>query len=159
MVKRSWMLRRAIVLVGVSTMSAHPLHTSFTEITRDARTGEVSISVRLFADDFGSTLDSIAAVGKVERSIAAQRYFERSVSLSTSDGKAIPLNWFGLRTADGLTWLCARTGGLVPAGRLRFRNTLMFDRFADQISIVRSTSEARVRTLVLSQRSSSAALD
>lgn len=142
-------------------VSAHPLHTSFTEVVRDRTTGVVSISVRLFADDFGNTIDSLSRLPSA-RGISSdgvvQAYFERSVVVAR-DGKPVRLAWCGMRNADGLTWLCARSVGAVPAGKLRIRNALMFDRFADQISIVRWTTTSGARTIVLTGRSPEAALD
>jgi len=147
--------------VSASVVNAHPLHTSFTEIGRDARTGSVTLSVRLFSDDFQTAMDSIAALASsrgVARDAVVQGYFERSVALETDKG-TIRLAWCGMKIVDGLTWLCAKSLDPVPVGRLRIRNTLMFDRFTDQISIVRWTAGSRTRTLVLSNRLHDAVLD
>jgi hypothetical protein len=62
------------------------------------------------------------------------------------------LTWDGMRTVDGLTWINARSASPVVNGKLRIRNTLMFDRFNDQVSIVRWTNRRGVRTVVLSAR-------
>jgi hypothetical protein len=69
-----------------------------------------------------------------------------------------------MRTQDGLTWLCARSVAPVPPGRMRLRNTLMFDRFLDQISVVRwdrgtGTRGSKARTLILSARAPEGQLD
>lgn len=154
----------AALLLGAfaSVLNAHPLHTSFTEIGRDARTGAVTLSVRLFSDDFKAAMDSIAAVASsrgVTRDAVVQAYFERSVALDTDKGTPIRLAWCGMKIVDGLTWLCAKSLDPVPIGRLRIRNTLMFDRFTDQISIVRWTSTSGARTIVLTTRSPTADLE
>jgi hypothetical protein len=147
----------ALMLTIATSGDAHPLHSSFTEISRE-RGGTISISVRLFTDDFGVALDSMRAKGRGAASeTVAQEYFARSVVLTTADGKPVQLEWCGMRSQDGLTWLCARSVAPVPPGRLRLRNALMFDRFRDQISVVRwdRGSETRgsvARTLVLSAR-------
>jgi hypothetical protein len=140
-----------VVLAMVTTprAEAHPLHTSYMEITRDRSSGTVSISVRLFADDFGSAMKELGGAGN---ETIARAYFERSVSLTTRDGNPVALEWCGMRTADGLTWLCARSRGRVPEGRLRVRNTLMFGRFSDQVSIVRLATAGGSRTIVLTSR-------
>ena len=138
---------------------AHPLHSSFTEISRE-RGGTITMSIRLFADDFGVTLDSLGAKGRgTSTETVAREYFARSVFLTTADGKPIQLEWCGMRSQDGLTWLCARTMAPVPPGRLRLRNALMFDRFRDQISVVRWERATGTRTLVLSVRAPEALLD
>lgn len=162
------MVRTIAVLIGFLVVmrapgiaESHPLHSSFTEITRD-RTGVISLSVRLFADDFGAVLDSLRGLPASRRGAAdseARHYFEKSVKLVSKDGAAVPLVWCGMRTESNLTWLCARTMGPVPRGALRLRNAMMFDRFADQISIVRWTVQSRVRTLVLTGSVPEAILD
>lgn len=144
------MVKSLVVLLA--TLAAHPLHTSYTEIARDAKTGTVSISVKLFADDFGVTLDSLARATGVRLDVAAQAYFERSVSIVASDGKPVRLAWCGMQTADGFTRLCARSAEPV-SGKLGFRNALMFDRFPDQISIVRWNSASGSGTFALTSRS------
>ena len=145
-------------LLATDGVRAHPLHSSYTEVVRDAHAGGLSLSVKLFADDFGVALDSLSQSGGMSREAAAQAYFERSVTV-TSNGQVVRLAWCGMRTADGLTWLCARTLDPLPEGKLRIRNALMFDRFGDQISIVRWTSSSRTRTLVLTMRAPEAMLD
>jgi len=151
-------VRIAALLLGVLVVmwaprmaESHPLHSSYTEISRD-RTGAIAISVRLFADDFGAVLDSLRAMPSSRRQPAdsvARRYFDKSLTLLSNRGTSIPLEWCGMRTENNLTWICARTMAAVPSGTLRLRNALMFDRFADQISIVRWTSRSKARTLVL----------
>ncbi|HWP70697.1 MAG TPA: DUF6702 family protein, partial [Gemmatimonadaceae bacterium] len=115
-------------LLATDGVRAHPLHSSYTEVVRDAHTGGLSLSVKLFADDFGVALDSLSQSST--REAAAQAYFDRSVTV-TSNGQVVRLGWCGMRTTDGLTFLCARSIDPLPKGKLRIRNALMFDRFGD----------------------------
>ena len=140
----------ALLLAVTESGTAHPLHTSFTEISQD-RDGVVTMSIRLFADDFGATLDSLRKAGAPSAEAAARLYLFRSVAVLVA-GKAVPLTWCGMRSDSGLTWLCARSAQPVPRERLQVRNALMFDRFRDQISIVRWSGTSETRTLVLSAR-------
>lgn len=149
------------LIVVAQPLTAHPLHTSFTEIARE-RTGHVAISIRLFADDFGATLDSLsklpAARGSAPDAVA-RAYFERSVALVDRSGAQVPLTWCGMSSTEGLTFLCARSVEPVSEKSLRFRNKLMFDRFSDQLSIVRWTEKSKVTTRVLSSRAPEATFD
>jgi hypothetical protein len=52
------MVKPIAVLLSAMLLEVHPLHTSFTELTRGS-SGAVTISVRLFADDFGALLDAM----------------------------------------------------------------------------------------------------
>ena len=161
MVKRIAMALGLIaVLLGATRVDAHPLHTSFTDVTRDER-GVISISVRLFADDFGAMLDSLRAIPAFRNLTAdqvAQAYFRRSFLVS-SGATAIEFLWEGMRTVDGLTWLTVRSVAPSPNGRLRIRNSLMFDRFHDQVSIVRWNGRRGARTVVLSARTPEAMVE
>ena len=150
-----------LVLCGVDRAEAHPLHSSFTEIRRDRASGLIELSIRLFADDFAAKLAELhrAAPPGESVQVTARRYFERSVVLASQSGAPVPITWCGMRTDGALTWICARSAGRTPSGRLRLRNALMFDRFADQISIVRWMPGSRARTLVLSVRAPEALLD
>ena len=159
MVKVSGILALTLLLTSADFGDAHPLHSSFTEITRE-RGGTITMSVRLFADDFGVALDSLRSKsGGATSEAVAQQYFATSVCLSTADGKSVALAWCGMRSQDGLVWLCARSAAPVSAGRLRLRNALMFDRFRDQISVVRWDRGSGTRTLVLSARAPEGHLD
>ena len=148
-----------LLSVTAAAPTAHPLHSSYTEITREDG-GAVALSIRLFADDFGVALDSLRAATRGSTvEVVAQQYFARSVAITAADGKPVPLAWCGMRIDDGLVWLCARSSRPIPAGKLRVRNALMFDRFSDQISIVRWTRGSGTRTLVLSIRAPEALID
>lgn len=159
MVKRLVAPFVVLLLVAAQPGNAHPLHSSFTEITRE-RSGTLAISIRLFADDFGATLDSLRlqSTGSSLESVA-QQYFVRRVTVQAPDGKPLQLVWCGMRSDGGLTWLCARSAQPVSAGHLRVRNGLMFDRFPDQISIIRWNGRTGTRTLVLSARVPEGRLD
>jgi hypothetical protein len=149
------------ILVAAARVEAHPLHTSFTDVTRDASTGVVSVSVRLFADDFGAMIDSLRALPALRNLTTdqvAKAYFRRSFSLSSGDGP-VELEWAGMRTVDGLAWISARSPVAVPKGKIRIRNSLMFDRFSDQVSIVRWNGRRGARTVVLSARTPEALVD
>jgi len=158
-VKSVTALGLALVFTIVRPVDAHPLHSSFTEITRE-RGGTITMTIRLFADDFGVAMDSLRARTRgVTDEAVAQAYFARSVVLTKADGKPVQLQWCGIRTQDGLTWLCARSVAPVAPGRLRVRNALMFDRFRDQVSVVRYDRGSGARTLVLSARAPEGQLD
>jgi hypothetical protein len=64
-----------------------------------------------------------------------------------------------MESEGGLTWVCGRSAQPVPLGRYRVRNALMFDRFADQVNIIRWNRGSGTRTLVLSARAPEGHLD
>ena len=137
-----------------NSAAAHPLHVSYTEVTRD-RTGRIAISTRLFADDFGAFLDSLRVRPEWKgqsREAVARDYLRRKVRLSAKGGVALALSWCGMRTVDGMTRVCLRSEGSMPAGVLELRLDVLFDRFPDQVSLVRWNGSSRPRTMALTPR-------
>jgi len=126
------------------------LHSSHTAITRE-RGGELRISIRLFTDDFAAALQSMQSNSNgASLDAVAQQYLARTVALVVG-GKPVPLVWCGMRSDQSVTWVCARTSTPVTSSFL-FRNSMMFDRFSDQLSIVSWTGKKETRTSVLSAR-------
>ena len=148
----------AIGVVGAGRLEAHPLHSSYADITRD-RAGTVAIQVRLFADDFGALIDSLrrSSGGQSPESVARQ-YVQHHLTIAGPKGTAIPIAWCGMRTEQNVVWVCVRSATPIT-GAFRVRNALMFDRFSDQISIIRWAGKKEARTLVLSARVPEARLD
>ena len=141
----------AVGVVSAGHLSAHPLHSSYAEVTRE-RTGAVVMQVRLFADDFGALLDSLrASSGGSSLELVARQYVQRQLVMTAADGATIPTAWCGMRSEQNVVWVCVRTEKQIR-GAFRLRNALMFDRFPDQISIIRWTGQKETRTLVLSAR-------
>jgi hypothetical protein len=148
----------AISVVNAGRLDGHPLHSSYAEITRE-RNGTVDIQVRLFADDFGALLDSLRRSSGVQllESVARQ-YVQRQLVLTMPNGTSIPMTWCGMRSDQNVIWVCVRSATAIT-GAFRVRNALMFDRFSDQISIIRWAGKKETRTLVLSARVPEARLD
>lgn len=143
--------------VRARSVDAHPLHSSFAEVTRD-RTGAIVIQVRLFADDFGALLDSLrASSGGQSQEFVARQYVQRQLVIA-ADQSPIATEWCGMRSEQNVTWVCVRTARPIT-GAFRIRNALMFDRFSDQISIIRWVGKRQTRTLVLSGRLPEARLE
>ena len=158
MVKRAIGIAGFLIVLTVSGLPAHPLHSSYADVTRE-RTGNVAISVRLFADDFGALLDSLRkSSGGLSLEAVARQYVQRHLTVSTTDGKVTPLEWCGMRPEQTVVWVCVRSA-LPLSGAFRLRNAIMFDRFSDQISIVRWSGKRETRTLVLSARVPEALLE
>lgn len=159
--RRLGVLMGFLVATGVvcaGRLDAHPLHSSYSEITRE-RGGEVVIRVRLFADDFGALLDALrASSGRTSLDSVARQYVQRQLTIAGPEGAAIPTDWCGMRSEQNVVWVCARSARPIT-GAFRVRNALMFDRFTDQISIIRWAGKKETRTLVLSARVPEALLE
>jgi hypothetical protein len=145
----SWL---ALVLLGPLTrggeLIAHPLHSALTEITYQAVTSEATIRIRVFADDLHA---SLPLTNGVSADTAMSRYARGTLALVDGSGKPSLLQWEGVDTVGDLVVLRLRTylqGGLAHA---RVLSAVLWERFPDQVNIVRVSSDGRVTTLLFTR--------
>ncbi len=134
---------------------AHPLHTSYAELSYAKETGNITVSVRVFTDDFTSHIAGPVGMvgsqgGTPERRAAA--YIARNLSIADGRGAPIPLRWCGWKRAGEMTAICL--AGVAPArpANLRIRNTILMDMFADQLNILRSTRGTAKKTVLFTRK-------
>jgi hypothetical protein len=107
-------------------IATHPLHTTMTEMTIDPVRHTVRAVVRAFANDFGT-----ASKGVEPGAFVAAR-----VSIADATGRQLLLRGCGVRRSGDLLWICVE-GSYTGAERsLRMANSLLCDRFDDQVNIV-----------------------
>jgi hypothetical protein len=132
--------RLAASLLAAPLLSAHPMHTSVTELIHEPATRTVVVTVRVFADDF------TAAAGPGDSAAAA--YLGPRLTLTDRGGRVIPLRWERREPmGDALRF---HLRGTAPAGLAgaRVRHTVLCERFDDQVNIVRATYEGRSASLL-----------
>jgi hypothetical protein len=132
--------RLAAALLTGPVLAAHPMHTSVTELTYAPSARSVSLTIRVFADDF------IAAAGGGDSAAAA--YLRPRVTLTDGEGRAIVLRWERREPAGDA--LLIRLRGDAPTGLAgaRLRHTLLCERFADQVNIVQARYGGRSASLL-----------
>ena len=143
-----------LLLPAVRVGLAHPLHTTLTQLSYDASTRTLSVSVRVFADDFtDAVMERGRAVGHGAPSdSAALRYVTGRLALQRAGRGPIALRWCGMRRDGEALFLCLRaTDQPSPAGA-RMRNALLSERFADQVNIVQASYGGARRTLLFTPR-------
>ena len=139
---------------------AHPLHTTLTQLSYDASTRVMNVSVRVFADDFSAAVMPGGRAGSlaIPPDSAMLRYVSGRFALQRPDGGPIPLRWCGMRRDGQALFLCLRaTAQPSPAGA-RLRNALLSERFADQVNIVQVSYGGARRTLLFTPRDGTKAL-
>jgi hypothetical protein len=127
----------------------HPMHTSVAEISYDEASGTASIQIRVFADDLNAALtESPAATGA---DTAISRYLQGKFELADPAGQALPLHWIGAERAGDV--LLLRLAARVPGGLsgVRIRSTVLCERFADQVNIVRASHGGRTSTVLFTR--------
>ncbi|MCC6242450.1 MAG: hypothetical protein IT353_06390 [Gemmatimonadaceae bacterium] len=152
----------ALTLLLVPTLSAelsaHPMHTTFTTVTRDA-TGMV-FRVRVFADDFALSVSQFVnkprAVGDTVNDADAWQYVRARFAIVTAAGLTVAPVACGVRRDGDVYWVCFRAPlphGVAP---LRIQNALLTELHSDQVNIVQSTFANQRRTMLFNKNSAPA---
>ena len=136
--------------------AAHDIHSSVTEIVYDARAASAAVTVRVFADDLEAALGPSVPLAEVgdTRSRAASSvlaYLASSLQIADHRGRPLALEWVGASRAAAVLTVSLRArapGGLYA---LAVRNTILVDRFKDQINIVRAALRGRRSTALFTR--------
>ena len=140
---------RSLAALGMTALlmaaAPHPIHTTVLELRWDARSNVVEGTLRVFEDD-------LLAESRRE---GVSTYVLRHVAL-TAGGTPVPLQTCGERRAADAVLICLR-GQASSGSGWRVRNTILFDRFEDQVNIVR-IELGSARTFLLTRRSSTQAI-
>jgi hypothetical protein len=119
-------------------LSAHPLHTTHTDLVESG--GAVTVEVRAFPDDLHSAV--MRQAGAVDDSATA-RYVRHAVNLTDGRGRPVPLTWLGRESLGEVTLLRLRA---TPAGGLsgtRVSQTMHMEIFSDQVNVVQASYDGR----------------
>jgi hypothetical protein len=133
---------RDLLFGALLAISPHPIHTTVLELKWDTRTNAIQGTLRVFEDDLltASKPGSVAA------------YVLRNVEL-TAGGKPSTLETCGERRAGDAVLICLR-GTAATSAAWRIRNTLLMERYEDQVNVVR-VDTGKPKTLLLTNRASS----
>jgi hypothetical protein len=136
------------LLKFVLLAAAHPLHTSFAEVTFDTRAKTVDVSLRVFVDDYTSAAQSWARGNPARLSAPLVAYAVASLALRESNGRAVALVTCGEKRVGDLMWLCLR-GQITraPSGATVI-SRILFERFDDQVNIVQASHDGRKANLL-----------
>jgi hypothetical protein len=144
------------LMLALAAGQAHPMHTAVAELVQQAPALPVSISLRVFADDFGAAVP--AAPDGAATDSAMARYLRGTFALADRTGRPVRLTWAGAARAGDVITLRLRAevpGGLAGA---RVTSLVLCDRFEDQVNIVRAVYAGRAATLLFSRGEVSKAL-
>jgi hypothetical protein len=124
--------------------NAHPLHTSFTEIRHDPKSGMLMISLRVFVDDFTKASSSFQQrlVSRNPRAALQSplaAYAIASLTIADAAGKPLTLESCGGKRMGELMWLCFKARVPSQPKSIRVSNRILFGTFKDQINVVQAT--------------------
>lgn len=150
-------VRAGFVLVAlvatVRDAHSHPLHTTLTEISVNG--GTLQIVLRAFVDDFSAAANghgraTLAATPSLSDSTAA-RYVGEKLVLTDAAGHRIALATTKVHRAGDLVWITL-AATVAHGTAVRLTNRVLFERYDDQVNIVRAAVDGRRQTLLFTKR-------
>ena len=145
----------AVVLLP-ELASAHPLHSTITEIVRDPAHGVVRATIRVFADDFGTAV-ARSTRGRVSVSFgpawdnAALAYVTSSFVLEDRAGRRLALASCGSRRTSDLLWICVEAKTTEALEQLGVSNALLSDLFDDQVNVVQGVVRGTKKSMLFTK--------
>ena len=135
---------------------ASPLHLSLTEANYNRDRGRLVLTVRVQTTDLEAILSEraqrkITAADPAELAPLALAYVREKLRLTSAAGETLRLEWAGHDLTEKQLFLffeAPLTGGLTGT---RIANTLLLERFPDQINSIELRDGAVKKTLVFSR--------
>lgn len=120
---------------------SHPLHTSLAELSFDPRSGVVSLSLRVFVDDFTAASNEWSRRTKGPSGNAALVGYSVATFLlyDATDKRVAMISCGGKRVGD-LMWLCFRGRMSSALKGATVSSNILFEKYRDQINIVQASS-------------------
>lgn len=139
--------------VALTSASAHPIHTTLTALTISR--GEITLTVRTFADDFSASVATFAGkqptIDWSVDDVDVARYLAANLRVVDDGGKVLLLRSCGIRREREVYWLCVRVEGATALRGLRAENRLLTERHADQVNIVQINAGSVRKTLLFTK--------
>jgi len=145
------------VLFGTLRVSAaSPLHLSLTEANYDRAKGRIALTVRMQTTDLEAALSDrahrkIVVTDPAELAPLALDYVRETLHLKSPRGEDLRLEWAGLDVTDTQIFLFFETSLTGSFQGTRLSNTLLQERFADQINSVELRDGALKQTIVFAR--------
>ena len=144
------------------TAAAHPIHTTLTVITPSEAGHTLTISIRVFADDFSTSVAGFARhKPPADSSVAADevtRYVRAQFTVNGADGAAFVLAPCGVTRSRDLYWLCFRVSIPDATHGTRIRNQMLTELHADQVNIVQLAAGSERKSYLFTKGSAPSAL-
>ena len=146
-----------LALLATATRSAlaHPLHTTLTELSVGAH-GDVEIRLRAFVDDFSAAVSGSRGTPRppftTPSDSAITHYLASRVTLLDASGRGARFTLTSVRREGDVVWVTLRAGGIRSLACARLTNTVLFERYNDQVNVVQASVAGRRRTVLFMAR-------
>lgn len=141
------------VVLWLSLLTAHPLHLSLTELNYNAPELTLEVSHRVFRDDIEQGLAAMCRCpvnAMADRPSAnfdslARAYVARHVRL-LADGRPLTPSYLGHELDGDAMWLHLEATDLKPFATLTIEQSLLYEVYDDQSSLVNFTCGGQLRS-------------
>ena len=135
--------------------SAHPLHSTITELTEDRSHRTVRGTIRVFADDFGTAVAHSVrgrplAAG-AQWDAAALAYVASVFAFTDASGRPAAVRSCGTRRTGDLLWICVEAPSATGLASFKVRNAILCDLFDDQVNVVQATMAGSRRSVLFTK--------
>lgn len=141
----------------------HDFHVSISEMERNADSGRLEIAVKVFTDDLEEAIArrglQQANIGTSTEHDSAQVFIDRYLSemlLVWDDNDPITLVYLGSEPSADATWCYLESEPLRSLGRLRVRNSLLYEVFDDQVNIIHFKNDGKTKAKMTDRSSAEA---
>lgn len=152
-------MRRLLEVFALSlSVVRHDIHSTVSEL-RISEQG-IEFQIRVFADDLSASVAAHAGQATpADSSVglpALDAYVRARVRVTEAARASAPLTRCGVSRMGEVYVLCYRTTRAAATGPIAISQTLLTERHADQVNVVRVRWGAQKRTVVLTAKSPSA---
>ena len=144
------------VTLSARPASAHPLHSTITELSEDRASGVVRATIRVFADDFGTAVARarkgvLPTTAGPQWDATALAYVATTFAFVDPAGRVLSMRSCGTKRTSDLLWICVEAvspGGLAGLG---VNNRMLSDLFDDQVNVVQASVGGARRSLLFTK--------
>ena len=137
-----WLFIPLLVIV-MTSFRPHPFHVSVVEIEHNAADKTLEVSCKIFTDDFETTLaknyktkvDLTNPVNKAAMDSLVKKYVFSHLSLK-ANGRGVALGYVGYEVDKEAAYAYVQVDNIATLSRLDIVNTIMHDKFDDQVNIM-----------------------
>lgn len=136
----------AMILLSASPAKPHPFHITVTEINHNAADKTLEISCKIFTDDFEKVLtknyntkvDLTNPPVKAKMDTLVKKYIQSHLAIK-ANGRPVSFSYVGFETESEASYGYIEVDNMPAVTKLEITNTLLYDMFDDQLSIMHIT--------------------
>ncbi len=146
------------IIFSLLLFNLHPFHISVTDIEFDQDTKSIEIAQKIFIDDFEEVLrglghqnvDLVAKSRKVVNDQLVKDYLLKNFEV-IANGKSTGYTFLGSQIEEDAIWCYMEIPKTKKLKSISIRNTILTDRFEDQMNLVHVKREGKIKSMRLTR--------